>query len=59
LAWITWSIYRSCADEKTAAIEEINDLYASGAGGLLVTIKEEGFWPGWKFEGWGTVEAGR
>jgi hypothetical protein len=59
LAWTTWPIYRSCSDEKTAAIEEINDLYASRADGLFVTLKEEGFWPEWEFEDWGTLEAVR
>ncbi|MCX7682639.1 MAG: hypothetical protein N2508_11875 [Anaerolineae bacterium] len=31
--------------DRFAAAEEINDLYISGADGLFVTLKEEGFWP--------------
>jgi hypothetical protein len=31
--------------DRFAAAEEINDLYASGADGLFVTLKDEGFWP--------------
>lgn len=33
----TWDRFR--------AAEEINDLYASGADGLFVTLKDAGFWP--------------
>ncbi len=31
--------------DRFAAAEEINDLYASGADGLFVTLKEAGFYP--------------
>lgn len=31
--------------DRFMAAEEINDLYISGADGLFVTLKEEGFWP--------------
>jgi len=31
--------------DRFTAAEEINDLYASGADGLFVTLKDEGFWP--------------
>jgi hypothetical protein len=41
---------------RFSAAEEISDLYASGADGLLVTLKEEGFWPEWEFEGWDRSE---
>jgi hypothetical protein len=34
------------------AAEEINDLYASRADGLFVTLKEEGFLPKREFEIW-------
>ena len=36
--------------DRFCAAEEINDLYASGADGLFVTLKEEGFWPEREFE---------
>jgi len=36
--------------DRFSAAEEINDLYASGADGLFVTLKEEGFWPEREFE---------
>ena len=36
--------------DRFAAAEEINDLYASGADGLFVTLKDEGFWPEREFE---------
>jgi hypothetical protein len=36
--------------DRFSAAEEINDLYASGADGLFVTLKEEGFWPEPEFE---------
>lgn len=31
--------------DRFLAAQEINDLYASGADGLFVTLKEAGFWP--------------
>ena len=36
--------------DRFSAAEEINDLYASGADGLFVTLKDEGFWPEREFE---------
>jgi hypothetical protein len=36
--------------DRFIAAEEINDLYASGADGLFVTLKDEGFWPEREFE---------
>jgi hypothetical protein len=36
--------------DRFTAAEEINDLYASGADGLFVTLKDEGFWPEREFE---------
>ena len=36
--------------DRFSAAEEVNDLYASGADGLFVTLKEEGFWPEREFE---------
>ncbi len=44
LRWRRISFIQTSWDRFTAA-EEINDLYASGADGLFVTLKEEGFWP--------------
>jgi hypothetical protein len=36
--------------DRFTAAEEINDLYASGADGLFVSLKDEGFWPEREFE---------
>ena len=36
--------------DRFTAAEEISDLYASGADGLFVTLKDEGFWPEREFE---------
>ena len=36
--------------DRFTAAEEINDLYASGADGRFVTLKDEGFWPEREFE---------
>ena len=44
LRWRRITFIETSWDRFTAA-EEINDLYASGADGLYVTLKEEGFWP--------------
>ena len=44
LRWRRITFIETSWDRFTAA-EEINDLYASGADGLFVTLKEEGFWP--------------
>ncbi|HET91167.1 MAG TPA: hypothetical protein ENN99_10585 [Chloroflexi bacterium] len=44
LRWRRVTFIETTWDRFTAA-EEINDLYASGADGLFVTLKEEGFWP--------------
>ncbi len=44
LRWRRITFIESSWDRFNAA-EEINDLYASGADGLYVTLKEAGFWP--------------
>lgn len=44
LRWRRVTFIESTWDRFTAA-EEINDLYASGADGLYVTLKESGFFP--------------
>ncbi len=44
LRWRRITFIETTWDRFTAA-EEINDLYISGADGLFVTLKEEGFWP--------------
>ena len=44
LRWRRITFIETSWDRFTAA-EEINDLYASGADGFFVTLKEEGFWP--------------
>lgn len=44
LRWRRVTFIETSWDRFTAA-EEINDLYASGADGLFVTLKDEGFWP--------------
>ena len=44
LRWRRITFIETTWDRFTAA-EEINDLYASGADGLYVTLKEAGFWP--------------
>jgi hypothetical protein len=49
LRWRRITFIESTWDRFTAA-EEINDLYASGADGLFVTLKDEGFWPEREFE---------
>lgn len=36
--------------DRLMAAQEINDLYASSADGLFVTLKEAGFWPEREFE---------
>jgi hypothetical protein len=36
--------------DRFTAAEEVNDLYASGADGLFITLKDEGFWPEREFE---------
>ena len=49
LRWRRITFLETSWDRFTAA-EEINDLYASGADGLYVTLKDEGFWPEREFE---------
>jgi hypothetical protein len=49
LRWRRITFIETTWDRFTAA-EEINDLYASGADGLFVTLKDEGFWPEGEFE---------
>jgi hypothetical protein len=49
LRWRRITFLETSWDRFTAA-EEINDLYASGADGLFVTLKDEGFWPEREFE---------
>ncbi|MDY7079057.1 MAG: hypothetical protein SXV54_19250 [Chloroflexota bacterium] len=49
LSWRRITFIESTWDRFIAA-EEINDLYASGADGLFVTLKDEGFWPEREFE---------
>ncbi|MCK4450940.1 MAG: hypothetical protein KAX26_10140, partial [Anaerolineae bacterium] len=49
LRWRRITFLETSWDRFTAA-EEINDLYASGADGLYVTLKEAGFWPEREFE---------
>ncbi|MDY6877492.1 MAG: hypothetical protein SWK90_15005 [Chloroflexota bacterium] len=49
LRWRRITFIETSWDRFTAA-EEINDLYASGADGLYVTLKDEGFWPEREFE---------
>jgi hypothetical protein len=49
LRWRRITFIETSWDRFTAA-EEINDLYTSGADGLFVTLKEEGFWPEREFE---------
>jgi hypothetical protein len=49
LRWRRITFIETTWDRFTAA-EEINDLYASGADGLFVTLKDEGFWPELEFE---------
>jgi hypothetical protein len=49
LRWRRIAFISTTWDRFTAA-EEINDLYASGADGLFVTLKDEGFWPEREFE---------
>jgi len=49
LRWRRITFIETSWDRFTAA-EEVNDLYASGADGLYVTLKEEGFWPEREFE---------
>lgn len=44
LRWRRLTFIETSWDRFTAA-EEINDLYASGADGLFVTLKEAGFYP--------------
>ncbi len=44
LRWRRITFIETSWDRFTAA-EEINDLYASGADGLFVTLKDAGFWP--------------
>jgi hypothetical protein len=44
LRWRRITFIETSWDRFTAA-EEINDLYASGADGFFVTLKDEGFWP--------------
>jgi len=44
LRWRRITFIKTSWDRFTAA-EEINDLYASGADGLFVTLKEAGFYP--------------
>jgi len=48
LRWRRITFIETTWDRFTAA-EEINDLYISGADGLFVTLKEEGFWPELEF----------
>ncbi len=49
LRWRRITFIETSWDRFTAA-EEVNDLYASGADGLFVTLKEAGFWPEREFE---------
>jgi len=49
LRWRRITFIETTWDRFTAA-EEINDLYISGADGLFVTLKDEGFWPEREFE---------
>ena len=49
LRWRRITFIETSWDRFTAA-EEVNDLYASGADGLYVTLKEVGFWPEREFE---------
>lgn len=49
LRWRRITFIETTWDRFTAA-EEINDLYASGADGLFVTLKEAGYWPEREFE---------
>ena len=49
LRWRRVTFIESTWDRFIAA-EEINDLYASGADGLFVTLKEAGFWLEREFE---------
>jgi len=49
LRWRRITFIETSWDRFTAA-EEINDLYVSGADGLFVTLKDEGFWPEREFE---------
>ena len=49
LRWRRIAFIETSWDRLTAA-EEVNDLYASGADGLYVTLKEAGFWPEREFE---------
>jgi hypothetical protein len=49
LRWRRVTFLETSWDRFTAA-EEINDLYTSGADGLFVTLKDEGFWPEREFE---------
>jgi hypothetical protein len=49
LRWRRVTFIESSWDRFTAA-EEVNDLYASGADGLFVTLKDVGFWPEREFE---------
>ena len=49
LRWRRINFIETSWDRFTAA-EEVNDLYASGADGLFVTLKDEGFWPEREFE---------
>jgi hypothetical protein len=49
LRWRRITFIETSWDRFTAA-EEINDLYASGADGLYVTLKEAEFWPEREFE---------
>ena len=49
LRWRRITFIETSWDRFTAA-EEINELYASGADGLFVTLKEAGFWPEREFE---------
>jgi len=49
LRWRRITFIETSWDRFTAA-EEINDLYASGADGIFVTLKEAGFWPEREFE---------
>jgi len=49
LRWRRLTFITTTWDRFTAA-EEINDLYASGADGVFVTLKDEGYWPEREFE---------
>jgi hypothetical protein len=49
LRWRRVTFIETSWDRFTAA-EEVNDLYASGADGLFITLKDEGFWPEREFE---------